>query len=74
MVKELLASGYNLFRLSREAASARFSSYEQKATFSTKPTIALKGQPRKFTSCIIFLDTDSVAHEIWSTLEKFHEG
>jgi hypothetical protein len=34
MVKELLASRYNLSRLSREAASARFSSYKQESTFS----------------------------------------
>jgi hypothetical protein len=31
MVRELLASRYNLSRLSREAASARFSSYRQES-------------------------------------------
>jgi CRP-like cAMP-binding protein len=31
MVRELLASRYNLSRLSREAASARFSSYTQES-------------------------------------------
>jgi hypothetical protein len=36
MVKELLVSRYSLSKLSREATSARFSSYEQKATFSTE--------------------------------------
>jgi hypothetical protein len=35
IVKELLVSRYNLSRLSRGAASARFSSYEQESTFST---------------------------------------
>jgi hypothetical protein len=33
MVKELLASRYNLSRLSREAASVRLSSYKQESTF-----------------------------------------
>jgi hypothetical protein len=41
IVKELLVSRYNLSRLSREAASARFSSYEQEATFSTQSTISV---------------------------------
>ena len=41
IVKELLASRYNLSRLSREAASAWFSSYEQEATFSTQSTISM---------------------------------
>jgi hypothetical protein len=41
IVKELLASRYNLSRLSREAASARFSSYEQEATFNTQLTISV---------------------------------
>jgi hypothetical protein len=41
IVKELLASRYNLSRLSREAASARFSSYKQEATFSTQSTISV---------------------------------
>jgi hypothetical protein len=34
-------SRYNMSRLSREAASARFSSYEQEATFSTQLTISV---------------------------------
>jgi hypothetical protein len=38
---ELLASQYNLSRLSREAASAHFSSYKQEATFSTQSTISM---------------------------------
>jgi hypothetical protein len=67
IVRELLASRYNLSRLSREAVSARFSSYEQKATFSTKATIAWKGQPRKFTSCTIFSESS------WALSEKFKE-
>jgi hypothetical protein len=33
MVRELLASRYNLSRLSREAASTRFSSCRQESTF-----------------------------------------
>jgi hypothetical protein len=41
IVKELLASRYNLSRLSREAASARLSSYEQEATFNTQSTISV---------------------------------
>jgi hypothetical protein len=41
IVKELLAPQYNLSRLSREAASGRFSSYEQEATFSTQSTIIM---------------------------------
>jgi hypothetical protein len=41
IVKELLASRYNLSRLSREVASAGFSSYEQEATFSTQSTISM---------------------------------
>jgi hypothetical protein len=68
MVKELLASWYNLCRLSRETASAHFSSYEQKATFSTKATIAWQGQPRKFTSCAIFSESS------WALSEEFKEG
>jgi hypothetical protein len=39
--KELLASRYNLSRLSREAASAHFSSYKQEATFNIQTTISL---------------------------------
>jgi hypothetical protein len=39
MVKELLASQHSLSRLSREAISARLSSYKQKTTFSTKAII-----------------------------------
>jgi hypothetical protein len=41
IVKELLASRYNLSRLSREAASARLSSYEQEAIFITQSTISV---------------------------------
>jgi hypothetical protein len=41
IVMELLASQYNLSRLSREAASAHFSSYKQEATFSTQSTISM---------------------------------
>jgi hypothetical protein len=41
IVKEFLALRYNLSRLSRETASARFSSYEQEATFSTQLTISV---------------------------------
>jgi hypothetical protein len=41
IVKELLASRYNLSKLSRDAASARFSSYEQEGTFSTQSTISM---------------------------------
>jgi hypothetical protein len=41
IVKELLASRYNLSRLSREAASARFSSYKQEAKFSIQSTISM---------------------------------
>jgi hypothetical protein len=41
IVKELITSRYNLSRLSREAASACFSSYEQEATFSTQSTISM---------------------------------
>jgi hypothetical protein len=43
MVRELLASQYNLSRLSREAASACFSSYKQESTLkhpvSSKSTV-----------------------------------
>jgi hypothetical protein len=39
IVKELLVSRYNLSRLSQEAASVRFSSYEQESTFNTQSTI-----------------------------------
>jgi hypothetical protein len=67
MVKELLASRYSLSRLSREATSAHFSSYEQKATFSTKATITWQGQPRKFTSCTIFSESS------WAIREEFKE-
>jgi hypothetical protein len=67
MVKELLASQYSLSRLSRETTSARFSSYEQKATFSTKAIIAWQGQPRKVTSCAIFLESS------WALREEFKE-
>jgi hypothetical protein len=43
MVRELLASRYNLSRLSREAASTRFSSYRQESALkypvSSKNTV-----------------------------------
>jgi hypothetical protein len=67
MVKELLASQYSLSRLSQEATSARFSSYEQEATFSTKATIAWQGQTRKFTSNTIFLESS------WALREELKE-
>jgi hypothetical protein len=67
MVKELLASRYSLSRLSREAASAHFSSYEQEATFSTKATIAWQGQLGEFTSCAILLESS------WELREEFKE-
>jgi hypothetical protein len=41
IVKELLASRYNLSRLSRETVSARFSSYKQEATISIQSTISM---------------------------------
>jgi hypothetical protein len=41
IVKELLASWYNLSRFSQEAVSARFSSYKQEATFNIETTISL---------------------------------
>jgi hypothetical protein len=63
MVKELLVSRYSLSRLSQEATSARFSSYERKATFSTKATIAWHDQPRKFTSCAIFSESSCALSE-----------
>jgi hypothetical protein len=53
MVKELLASRYSLSRLSQEATRARFSSYKQKTTFSTKAIITKQGQPGKLTSYAI---------------------
>jgi hypothetical protein len=53
--------------LSREATSARFSSYKQETTFSTKATISRQGQPRKFTSCVIFLESS------WELREEFRE-
>jgi hypothetical protein len=67
IVKELLASWYNLSRLSREAASASFSSYEQEATFSTQSTIAWQSQPREFTSCAILSESS------WALREEFKE-
>jgi hypothetical protein len=67
IVRELLASRYSLSRLSQEAASARFSSYEQEATFNTKAIIAWQGQPRKFTSCAIFSESS------WALREEFKE-
>jgi hypothetical protein len=57
MVKELLASRYSMSSLSREATSACFSSCKQKTTFSTKAIITEQGQPGKFTSCAIFLES-----------------
>jgi hypothetical protein len=65
--KELLASWYNLSRLSREAVSARFSSYEQEATFSTQSIMAWKRQPREFTSCAI------LSYSSWALREEFKE-
>jgi hypothetical protein len=67
MVKELLASRYSLSRFSREAASARFSSYEQEATFSTQSTITWHSQPREFTSCAILSESS------WALREEFKE-
>jgi hypothetical protein len=67
MVKELLASRYSLSRLSREATSARFSSYKQKTTFSIKAIITEQGQPRKFTSCAILSESS------WAFREEFRE-
>jgi hypothetical protein len=52
MVKELLASRYNMSRLSREATSVHFSSCKQKITLSIKAIIIEQGQPGKFTSCV----------------------
>jgi hypothetical protein len=63
MVKELLASRYNLSRLSREATSARFSSYKQKTTFSTEAIITEHGQLRKFTTCAIFSESSRAFRE-----------
>jgi hypothetical protein len=67
IVKELITSRYNLSRLSREAASACFSSYEQEATFSTQSTIAWQSQPREFTSCAILLESS------WALREEFKQ-
>jgi hypothetical protein len=67
MVKELLASRYSLSKLSREATSAHFSSYKQKATFIIKAIIARQGQPRKFTSCAILSESS------WPFREEFRE-
>jgi hypothetical protein len=64
MVRELLVSRYSLSRLSREGASARVSSYEQEATFSTQSIIAWQSQPREFTSCAIFQSS-------WALREEF---
>jgi hypothetical protein len=67
MVKELLASRYRLSRLSREAISARFSSYKQKTSFSIKEIITKQGQPGKFTSCAILSESR------WAYREEFRE-
>jgi hypothetical protein len=67
MVKELLASGCSLFRLSREATSARFTSCKQKTAFSIKTIIARQGQPGKFTSCAILSESS------WAFREEFRE-
>jgi hypothetical protein len=67
MVKELLASRYNLSRLSREATSARFSSCKQKTTLSTKGIIIEQGQPGKLTSCAI------LSKSSWAFREEFRE-
>jgi hypothetical protein len=63
MVKELLASRYNLSRLSREATSVYFSSYKQRTTFSTEARRAKQDQPRKFTSCAIFSESSCAFRE-----------
>jgi hypothetical protein len=67
IVKELLASRYSLSRLSREATSARFSSYKHKTTFSTEAIIIDQGQLEKLTSCAIFSESS------WAFKEEFKE-
>jgi hypothetical protein len=67
MVKELLASRYNLSRLSREATSAHFSSCKQKTSFNIKTIIARSGQPGQFTSCAILSESS------WAFREEFRE-
>jgi hypothetical protein len=57
MVKELLASQYNLSRLSREATSVCFSSCKQRTTFIIEARISKQGQSRKFTSCAILSES-----------------
>jgi hypothetical protein len=63
MVKELLASQYNLSRLSQEATSVHFSSCKQRIAFSIEARIAKQGQSRKFTSCAILSESSCAFRE-----------
>jgi hypothetical protein len=57
MVKELLASWYNISRLSQEATSVRFSSCKQRTVFNIEARVEKQGQPMKFTSCAILSES-----------------
>jgi hypothetical protein len=68
MVKELLASWYNLSRLSWEAASAHLSSYKQESTLKHPVNNkARQSQLSKFTSWAALLESS------WALSEEFKE-
>jgi hypothetical protein len=68
MVKELLASWYNLSSLSREATSARLSSYKQESTLKHPVNSkARQSQLSKFTSVA------ALSESSWVLREEFKE-